>query len=220
MAKDPVDQISVNQRPAGPLRNYPQQDRARESLEKILDAAERLLEELGPERTTTRQIADRAGLSIGSLYRFFPDKSAIIRELVRRFISDMGNVPASLGAEIGELSVDEIEPIIRMMIERSLALNLKHPAWRSVRTWRYPDTGELVNASVRKAETAMVSAMLQALPVAIAPQTADFIAHVSLIASWPLLNLALDEPDRTDEIIDEAVFLITAYVTQRLHQLG
>jgi AcrR family transcriptional regulator len=53
-------------------------------VERMLDAAAALLDDVGPEGLTTSGIAARAGVSVGSLYQFFPDKHAVVEALARR----------------------------------------------------------------------------------------------------------------------------------------
>ena len=53
-------------------------------VERMLDAAAALLDELGPDGLSTSAIAARAGVSVGSLYQFFPDKLAVAEALARR----------------------------------------------------------------------------------------------------------------------------------------
>lgn len=63
-------------------RKKPRQRRAVETRARILDAARRVFEEHGYSHGTTNRIADEAGLSVGSLYQYFPNKDAILVELV------------------------------------------------------------------------------------------------------------------------------------------
>ncbi|MGI3170188.1 TetR/AcrR family transcriptional regulator [Pseudooceanicola sp. C21-150M6] len=69
-------------------RKRPLQSRALVTCEAILEAAAQLLLSEGA-RATTNRIADRAGVSIGSLYQYFPSKEAIWLELIRRMRHDM-----------------------------------------------------------------------------------------------------------------------------------
>jgi AcrR family transcriptional regulator len=62
-------------------RTEPQQQRSRDKRDRVLAAAAALLQELPFDEIGTRQIADRAEVSVGSLYRFFPDKDAIFDAL-------------------------------------------------------------------------------------------------------------------------------------------
>jgi AcrR family transcriptional regulator len=66
------------------LRKSPRQKRAAATFEAILDAAAHILRKGGGRAMTTNAIAVRAGVSIGSLYQYFPDKQAIVRALVER----------------------------------------------------------------------------------------------------------------------------------------
>ncbi len=59
-------------------RKLPRQERARVTVEAILEATRRVVAEEGRERATTNRIADVAGVSIGSLYQYFPNKDALI----------------------------------------------------------------------------------------------------------------------------------------------
>jgi len=68
-------------------RRRPRQDRSREMVERILEAGRSLLQEVGFKGLTTIAIAERAGLSVGSLYQYFPNKEAVILELARRWFS-------------------------------------------------------------------------------------------------------------------------------------
>lgn len=63
------------------LRKQPVQTRSKESIRKILDGTHRLLRSAGPSAVTTPAIATEAGVSVGSLYHFFPNKEAIILAL-------------------------------------------------------------------------------------------------------------------------------------------
>jgi AcrR family transcriptional regulator len=68
------------------MRRQPQQARSQERVRQILDVAEQLFLEIGYEATTTRAISTRAGVSVGSLYQFFPDKEAILKALAVRYL--------------------------------------------------------------------------------------------------------------------------------------
>lgn len=198
------------------LRSEPVQSRARDTLERILVAAEQVLEEVGPEQATTRLIAEKADVSVGSLYRFFPDKVAIVRELVNRYVGQMGTVPASELPDLSSVTIDDVELLVRLMVQRSISLHEQHPAWRRVRQWRYPDTGELASEPIRTAEIAMISTILQLIPAGTDADSADLIATTISLSLWPLFERALAELDRREELTEEAVFLTTAYITARL----
>ncbi|MFI0901390.1 TetR family transcriptional regulator [Streptomyces sp. NPDC020983] len=73
---------------SGLLRRTPVQQRSAERLQRILDACARLLDEGGYERLSTRAVAARAGVPIGSVYRFFADKRAMADALAHRNLDE------------------------------------------------------------------------------------------------------------------------------------
>jgi AcrR family transcriptional regulator len=77
--------VSKTHSDANSTRHQPKQDRSQVRVEKILDTCEQMLIELGYKNTTTRAIASRCQIPIGSIYQFFPDKEAIILALAERY---------------------------------------------------------------------------------------------------------------------------------------
>ncbi|MDQ0314025.1 TetR/AcrR family transcriptional regulator [Amorphus orientalis] len=66
-------------------RIVPTQKRSRERMERILNAAVELISEAGSDAMKMSALAERSGISIGSLYQYFPDKSAILGALAERY---------------------------------------------------------------------------------------------------------------------------------------
>jgi AcrR family transcriptional regulator len=62
-------------------RKQPQQARSNDLVAAILDAAVRVLAKEGAQRFTTARVAEKAGVSVGSLYQYFPNKAAILFRL-------------------------------------------------------------------------------------------------------------------------------------------
>lgn len=67
-------------------RRRPTQERAKATREHILDTAARLFGERGIVNTSTNRIAAEAGLSIGTVYRYFSDRTVIVEELLARLL--------------------------------------------------------------------------------------------------------------------------------------
>jgi AcrR family transcriptional regulator len=76
-SKDPLHQ-----------RRSPRQARSRATWEAIVEAAAQILERRGPSAFNTNEVAERAGVSIGTLYQYFPDKHAILIAAARRELGD------------------------------------------------------------------------------------------------------------------------------------
>ncbi len=77
--------MSKSSSPAGGMRRKPRQARSQERVNRILDVAEDLFASQGYAATTTNAIAAQAQVPIGSLYQFFPDKTAILQALALRY---------------------------------------------------------------------------------------------------------------------------------------
>lgn len=68
-------------------RKSPSQRRSVDTVEAILEAAVRILRRHGYAGLTTRRVAEVAGVSVGSLYQYFPNRQAIVAEMVRRRVA-------------------------------------------------------------------------------------------------------------------------------------
>lgn len=70
------------------MRRKPNQARAEQKVRQILEGARLVLIERGLERFTTNHVAQKAGCNIGTVYRYFPDKADIIKELYRDWLAE------------------------------------------------------------------------------------------------------------------------------------
>jgi AcrR family transcriptional regulator len=77
-------------------RKKPQQRRSRDTIDTIFEAAIQVLLANGLDKTTTTQVAERAGVSIGTLYQYFPNKRALLAAIVKRHVG--GVVDATIAA--------------------------------------------------------------------------------------------------------------------------
>ena len=72
-------------------RKQPSQERSAFTVDAILEATVHILEHAKDGQFTTKQVAERSGVSIGSLYQYFPNKQALVAELVRRKLTLLVN---------------------------------------------------------------------------------------------------------------------------------
>ena len=75
-------------KPQPAMRKQPRQARSRATVETIVEAGARILGDAGWAGFTTNKVADVAGVSIGSLYQYFPDKLALVDAVRRRHLDD------------------------------------------------------------------------------------------------------------------------------------
>ena len=86
--KNAPHQVLSTTEKISPLRKTPHQNRSRERVETILKCATELIGKNGSDAMKMSDLAKIAGISIGSLYQYFPDKSAIIQTLANRYSAE------------------------------------------------------------------------------------------------------------------------------------
>lgn len=104
-------------------RKTPSQRRSRKTFDAILDAAARVFSERGFAAGTTNHIAAEAGVSIGSLYQYFPNKNAILIALLERHLADAEKSYEEIlvrAAEGGLSPREVIRELLGLMISESL----------------------------------------------------------------------------------------------------
>lgn len=77
------------------------------TVEAVLDAVERVLRKEGPDAITTNRIAEAAGVSIGSVYQYFPDKQSIFTALHQRHVEEVREVIEQAIAAHGSAPVED-----------------------------------------------------------------------------------------------------------------
>lgn len=93
------------------MRKKPQQQRAKLIVDYILQAAQICIVEQGLMQITTPKIAEKAGVSVGSLYQYFENKEEIIQELLRRKSENLGLALKQMVVTQAQLSIQEIIPL-------------------------------------------------------------------------------------------------------------
>jgi AcrR family transcriptional regulator len=114
--------VATNRRQSLKPRKIPQQSRAEQTVATILEAAARVLETKGMDGMNTNLVAQRAGVGVGSLYQYFPNKDALIVALSKRerdvFLAEAG----------GALSEPTGQRALKHLITVSVHQQLRRPA--------------------------------------------------------------------------------------------
>jgi AcrR family transcriptional regulator len=183
------------------------QARSRERLRRVLDAADEVLAAEGPEAFTTTRLAEVAGVSIGSVYRFFPDKEAIVEALAMRYWSDFEDLVA------GVAEADEAQPLddpIGAVLDVLVAGFRARPGLRS----------EHVRDVTRPTRTAIASSIERILqrhwPDA-PPDTRARVSEMAVLAGDGLLREAFRRDQNGDPaVLAESKHMLRAYIAERL----
>src|SRR5678816_1725296 len=94
--------------PSHQARREPRQQRSRQTVDAVLDAVSLVLKRHGPDAVTTNRITETAGVSIGSLYQYFPDKQAIYSALHQRHVDEVRRVIDGTLAEHASASLQDL----------------------------------------------------------------------------------------------------------------
>ena len=106
------------------VRRRPKQLRARQTVEAVLDAVIRLLKRNGSHSITTNRIAEVAGVSIGSLYQYFPDKRAIFTALHQRHVDQIDRL---VQTRLVEHAASSMEDFVRGIVEAMVEAHANDP---------------------------------------------------------------------------------------------
>lgn len=193
----------------------PVQARSRERLRLVLDAADELLASEGADAFTTNRIAAAADIPIGSVYRYFPDKQAIVDALALRYWSDFEDLVAAAA------ETDEREPLVdpgAVVIDALAAGFRARPGFLALwygglRTERVRD----VTRPTRGAIARSIERILATHWPAAAPATRLTAARMVVIAGDGLLREAFRvNPDGDPQLLAESKLMVEAYMRSRL----
>jgi AcrR family transcriptional regulator len=196
-------------------RREPVQERGRRRCEQVLDAADALFAEVGYEGATTNAIAARAGTAIGSLYQFFPDKSAILHALATRYRDALRLVHESvLTPESARLPLDEAyDRVICALAD----YHRRHPGFQAL-FYGSPTSAGLGEACKVLHEECIgrVEAVLAARVPGLDPGRRRLIATINVETLKALLPLTAKDESRREVVLGEIKSLLLGYTREAL----
>jgi AcrR family transcriptional regulator len=109
--------MAINRQAPDRKRRIPRQTRANETVALILEATAQILERGGLGALTTNAVAERAGVSIGTLYQYFADKNAIMLALAKREMeASLADIARALQGEAEPSPEARIRAVVRVML--------------------------------------------------------------------------------------------------------
>ncbi|HLI64624.1 MAG TPA: TetR/AcrR family transcriptional regulator [Terriglobales bacterium] len=206
--------------PVAAHRRQPVQDRSLRTVARILDATSSLLAHMALEEITTNQIAAAAGVSIGALYRFFPDKQTIIDAIAVRHVGQFrelveAKILRPLLGEMEDLANFNPDAILNNMIDAYVAYLEAHPDFRAISFGRH------ISAATKRREASprtglpvlLKNFMLERLGI---PNTPELDRRLSVVseAGERLIAYAFEQPTRAerDLILGETKKMLAGYL--------
>lgn len=195
------------------MRRAPTQKRSRERVDAILATATAMIAETGSDALRMSDLAQRAGISIGSLYQYFPDKTAIIRVLAER-ISAEGR--ACIAAELSGVSTtDELREAFRRLVEIYYGLFLAEPVMRDV--WSATQADKALRAFEQensRADGALVAAAMARVRPDADREALERSAFLVMQLGEAAMRIAISVPR------EEGDALVETYVRMALKEIA
>ncbi len=194
-------------------RKTPTQARAQATVEAILAATKKVLVSGGYEAASTNRIAEVAGVSIGSLYQYFPSKASLVTALVQRHMAKMFEVMTTM-AQRGETST--IEEATRTVIAAVFAAHRVNPKLHRVLIEQMVHLGANESLDAFEQQTqALVEQFLLSHRSELRPKNVKVAARVALLAvRGTTLWTVMRSPEHLDDdaFIDELTDMVTRYL--------
>lgn len=170
-------------------RKVPIQARSKAMVEALLDATTRILVKDGYDALSTNRVAKAAGVSVGSLYQYYPSKEALVRGVLERWGTLITEQMTGLRASLADASLDEAVAVVVGSVLTSARLD---PKLSQVMLEQLPRIGafdELEQLNRRFAE--LLASWLELHPAEVEVDDAALAAHVVVTTLDSLCNHAI-----------------------------
>ncbi|WP_027547404.1 TetR/AcrR family transcriptional regulator [Bradyrhizobium sp. WSM2254] len=201
--------------PTKPRKNASQQ-RSRATVDALVEATARILIKEGFEKASTNRIAEVAGVSVGSLYQYFPSKEALVAAVIDRHNEEIMAIVRSALTEVADLPIDKA---VRKLVTVAIEAHRIDPKLHRVLAEQIPRTGQLrdVEAFNREVHT-LVRTYLESRRNEmrkIDPALATFIcvSAIEAVAHNTVLNHAEMLTEKTVRtLVDETTRMVVGYL--------
>jgi AcrR family transcriptional regulator len=198
-------------------RKHASQERSRATVDALVEATARILVRVGFDRASTNRIAEAAGVSVGSLYQYYPSKEALVAAVIDRHNQATMRVVRDALAEVADQPVAQA---VRRLVAVAIEAHRVDPALHRVLTEQIPRTGRLENVEAFSRETfSLFRGYLERRRDELRPgvdlELAAFVCVTSIEALTH--NAVLHAPQTLTEaaaaaLTEEATRLVTGYL--------
>ncbi|AZC89442.1 TetR family transcriptional regulator [Pseudomonas chlororaphis subsp. piscium] len=212
--------MSNRRTPQVSSRKAPKQARSTELVAAILEAATQVLAREGAQRFTTARVAEKAGVSIGSLYQYFPNKAAILFRLQSDEWQQTTQLLRSILEDLGKAPLERLRILVQVFIQSEceearmrVALNDAAPLYRHA-----PE------AQAVKAQGEMIFQVFMQEVLPDAPQAIRALASDLITTTLSSVGKEFSESPRTaaeiETYADAMADMFCAYLTQLAYRAG
>jgi len=204
-------------RPLTIPRKNASQDRSRATVDTLIEATARILVKEGFDKASTNRIAEKAGVSVGSLYQYFPGKEALVAAVMERHSQELIQVARGVLAEVAELPMEQA---IRKLVTTALEAHRIDPKLHRVLAEQIPRTGKLEHIEAFNRENyTLFRTYLEAhrnefravdlgLAAFVCVTSIEALTHTAVLHHSAMLS----NDGATEALVDEATHLIVRYL--------
>lgn len=200
-------------KPVTRARKEASQERSKATVDTLLAATARVLVKEGYDHASTNKIADAAGVSIGSLYQYFPSKEALVAAVIERHNNGMLEIVRESAMRVAQLPLQEAA---RELVGVMIQAHRVDPKLHRVLVEQIPRVGSMEHIEkIDEEALALVRAYLEAhrdevgvadldLAAFLAVGTVEAMTHIAVLRRPELLS--------DDRFIDEVANLVVRYL--------
>jgi AcrR family transcriptional regulator len=203
-------------RPMTNPRKQPAQERSRATVAALVEATARILVRESFDKASTNRIAEEAGVSVGSLYQYFPSKEALVAAVIDRHKQELLQVAREALARVAKLPMREA---VRALVALAIETHRVDPRLHRVLAEQIPRTGRLKKVEAFNRENySLFRAYLESHRNEIRAVDLDLATFVCVTAIEALTHTAvLHRPEMltdaaTAALVEEATRLIVRYL--------
>lgn len=203
-------------RPPTNPRKQATQERSRATVDALIEATARILVRDGFDRASTNRIAQAAGVSIGSLYQYYPSKEALVAAVIERHTQELMKVVRVALAEVAGLS---LEKAVRKLVSVAIDAHRIDPRLHRVLAEQIPRVGRLAKVETFNREIySLLRAYLEDRRNELRAVDLDMATFVCVTSIEALTHTAvLHRPevlsdDEVGGLVDEVTRLVVRYL--------
>jgi len=197
-------------------RKKASQDRSRATVDALIEATARILVKEGFDKASTNHIAATAGVSVGSLYQYFPSKESLVAAVMERHSMELMRAVRGTAAEVAALPMEQA---VRKLVATAIEAHRIDPKLHRVLAEQIPRTGKLENVETFNQENyALFRAYLEAHRAEFRTMDLGLAAFVCVTSIEALTHTAVLHHSESFSneafaaLVDEATLLIVRYL--------
>jgi AcrR family transcriptional regulator len=202
-------------RPLTSPRKEASQERSRATVDALIDATARILVREGFDKASTNRIAEVAGVSVGSLYQYFPTKEALVAAVIERHQREIMQL---VRRELAQVASQPIERGVRTLVAAAVKAHRLDPKLHRVLAEQIPRVGKLEKVETfNRGNYALFRAYLESHRKEIRTADLDLAAFICVTSIEALTHTAVLHNDvvsdkATAALVDEATRLVVGFL--------